>query len=238
MRFRLTALTMIVAFGVAPAAMADPCPGAPPFTDVSAGANYCTNTEWLKNRSITLGCVGTNFCPNDAVTRGAMALFMNRLGDALTPIAVTTDLQLGGIDLDAGFFSAAVNVCQTPDFAVTGFPRRAHLSGAVSITAGGPVRMWSYWSVSSDGGTTWTSVQGNTQRQAISAAGEWASVSSFAAYNMQVGTTYRFALSVARGPEDPNLNDATAGRCHLLAQYFNRSGTESPYDQAAVRDLP
>ncbi len=28
-------------------------------------ANYCTNTEWLKNRNVTLGCVGTNYCPND-----------------------------------------------------------------------------------------------------------------------------------------------------------------------------
>jgi len=221
----------------APYAAADPCPGAPAFTDVSASASYCTNTEWLRNRSVTLGCVGTNFCPNDAVTRGQMALFMNRLGDALTPAAVLADYQMGAIDLDAGTFSAAATACQTPDFAVTGFPRRVHLAGSVTLTAAGPVRFWSYWLYSIDAGATWLIITGNTQRQAISASGEWSSVSNVSMLDLNVGNTYRFALAVHRGPEDPNANDATAGRCTLLAQYFSRSGTTSPHDPPPVADV-
>ena len=61
-------------------ASAAPCFGASPFTDVAAGETYCTSTEWLKNRNITLGCTATTYCPNDYVTRAQMALFMNRLG--------------------------------------------------------------------------------------------------------------------------------------------------------------
>ena len=39
-----------------------------------------------KNRAITTGCTSTTlYCPTDNVSRLAMAAFMNRLGDALTP---------------------------------------------------------------------------------------------------------------------------------------------------------
>ena len=62
-------------FVCAGAASAATCTGTPPFTDIAQNANYCTDAEWLKNRAITLGCTNsTVFCPNDVVTRGAMAI--------------------------------------------------------------------------------------------------------------------------------------------------------------------
>jgi hypothetical protein len=68
---------------VAGPAAAAPCAG---FTDVDSASGFCPNVEWLKNRSITLGCTSaTLFCPDAAVSRLAMAAFLNRLGNALQP---------------------------------------------------------------------------------------------------------------------------------------------------------
>lgn len=86
-----------------------PCSGAPPFADVSASAIYCTNTEWLKNRNVTLGCTGTNYCPNDAVTRASMALFMNRLADALIMPPTVTEATTWALTLTG----SANPVCPT-----------------------------------------------------------------------------------------------------------------------------
>ncbi len=49
------------------------------FTDVtvaSVGAAFCGYIEKLATDGITGGCGGTNFCPNDPVTRGQMAVFI------------------------------------------------------------------------------------------------------------------------------------------------------------------
>ena len=45
------------------------------FSDVGAGDFFCPNVEWLRNRSVTLGCGPGIYCPGDIVTRGAMAAF-------------------------------------------------------------------------------------------------------------------------------------------------------------------
>ena len=71
---------------VSAGAGAQSCAG---FVDVPASDGFCPNVEWLKNRSITLGCTDTtHYCPTASVTRLAMAAFMNRLGTALTPTAL------------------------------------------------------------------------------------------------------------------------------------------------------
>ena len=57
--------------------------------DVPSGASYCPSVQFLKNRAITLGCTATTYCPNDAVTRAQMALFMNRLATSLEPVFVS-----------------------------------------------------------------------------------------------------------------------------------------------------
>jgi hypothetical protein len=89
------AATMTIA--IAPAALAAPCAG---FTDVDDTSGFCANVEWLKNRAITLGCSSTTvFCPNAAVSRLAMAAFMNRLGTALTPAQFPLDVAPAAIDL-------------------------------------------------------------------------------------------------------------------------------------------
>ena len=100
------ALVAVVANG--PAA-AQPCAG---FTDVSGTSSFCPNVEWLKNRAITVGCTSaTLYCPNDPVTRLSMAIFMNRLGVALTPIELTP------VNAAAIAVNPTLNpvLCATPD---------------------------------------------------------------------------------------------------------------------------
>ena len=69
-------------------ATAQQCVG---FSDVLVSGGSCPGVEWIKNRGITSGCPtppgqppGSYYCPNDAVSRLAMAAFMQRLGKALT----------------------------------------------------------------------------------------------------------------------------------------------------------
>ena len=50
------------------------------FTDVPSNAYYHDEVNTLLNAGITAGCGGTNYCPNRPVTRGEMALFLDRLG--------------------------------------------------------------------------------------------------------------------------------------------------------------
>jgi hypothetical protein len=46
------------------------------FTDVDAANPFCGFIERLAQDGITGGCGGGNFCPNDPVTRGQMAVFV------------------------------------------------------------------------------------------------------------------------------------------------------------------
>ena len=54
------------------------------FADVPNSNIFHGDIDALVDAGITAGCGGSNYCPNQAVTRGQMAAFMNRLG-ALAP---------------------------------------------------------------------------------------------------------------------------------------------------------
>lgn len=57
------------------------------FPDVPDGAFYHDDVTWIKDRNVTLGCGGGNYCPNDFVTRGQMAAFLHRMGTGGSPRA-------------------------------------------------------------------------------------------------------------------------------------------------------
>lgn len=50
------------------------------FTDVPTSSPYHDSIAAVKNAGITAGCTSTKYCPNDPVTRGQMAVFLNLLG--------------------------------------------------------------------------------------------------------------------------------------------------------------
>jgi hypothetical protein len=54
------------------------------FTDVPNSNLYHADIDALVDSGVTSGCGGGRYCPNNFVTRGEMAAFMNRLG-ALAP---------------------------------------------------------------------------------------------------------------------------------------------------------
>ena len=214
-------------------ASADPCTGAPPFTDVSASANYCTNTEWLRNRSVTLGCIGTNYCPNDPVTRASMALFMNRLGVALSPeLFAQVDTAPGAVDLDAATPGAIV--CQTADYTVTGYPRRIHIVGTFAGLAANALDYQHEIYQSSNGGTTWTFTNSNINRSGTSSA-RWISSTTQYVMDAAVGTTTRWAVRLLRASGNlASTADFDESRCFLTVTVFNRNSATSPFDTSTV----
>src|SRR5687767_7859156 len=96
MRRAAMGLTVAAASGVTYVAFADH-----QFSDVPPTAIFHDAVDWMVNRGVTLGCTAGQFCPNDNVTRAQMALFMNRLGVALTPTLLPTakDGSLIGLDV-------------------------------------------------------------------------------------------------------------------------------------------
>lgn len=65
-------------------ARAAPCAA---FTDVDSTSPFCAGVAWMKNRGITSGCTATLYCPNDPVSRLAMAAFLSRL-DRVLPLTL------------------------------------------------------------------------------------------------------------------------------------------------------
>ncbi|MBI5962418.1 MAG: M4 family metallopeptidase [Chloroflexi bacterium] len=76
------------------------------FTDVSAGSFAAAWIERLAAEGITGGCGGTNYCPNQVVTRAQMAIFLLRAkhGAAYVPPPATGTLFT---DVSAASFGAA-----------------------------------------------------------------------------------------------------------------------------------
>ena len=89
LRHVLTAILMSIALP----AVAAPCAG---FTDVNDTDPFCPNVAWIKSRGITLGCTARLYCPDIAVSRLAMAAFLNRLGDVVLPPNVIWVASVGG----------------------------------------------------------------------------------------------------------------------------------------------
>jgi hypothetical protein len=68
-----------------------PACGTPVFNDVPANSPFCKFIEELVRRGVTGGCGNGNYCPQDAVTRAQMSVFVLRtLDPALNPPACTT----------------------------------------------------------------------------------------------------------------------------------------------------
>ncbi len=228
---RRTAVAAVAAFAAAagtPAVQAAPCVG---FTDVDSTASYCRNVEWLKNRAVTLGCTATTYCPTDSVTRAQMAIFMNRLGTALTTQRLVVDAAPGAVVLPAG---DPIRVCETATLPAAVYPRAGVLRAAVSGLGNANASAWAATPLLSlDGGTTWIPLEGATIR-ASSAAGAWSTASPVAGGPLPTGTAMRFAIGLRRD----DIAAATTGnladsRCQLVVEVDNANGTVSPYDVAA-----
>jgi hypothetical protein len=87
------------------------------FTDVPATAGYHNDVTWLANTGVTAGCGGTKFCPEKAVTRGQMAVFLHKM---------TNRVRTGHFSCDAYGFQPASS-------------STSYFIGTSGITADGPI---------------------------------------------------------------------------------------------------
>ena len=222
----VAASALLLAVVASGGAAAQACAG---FTDVPSSDPFCPNVEWLKNRGITLGCTSaTLYCPSGNVTRLSMAAFMNRLGTALTPVSLTP----GTAAAAAVNLNASPVLCQTADYAVTGFPRRAYVQGATNLSLPTPagVDVMSRVMVSTNSGASWTPIANTDQYATLypgQSPGNHVALAPFGWVDVNVGQTVRFGLQVARF--DAGTSNVTAS-CQVSAQVANRNGTSSPLD--------
>ncbi len=217
-------------FAASSSAVAAPCAD---FTDVEDTSPFCPSVEWMKNRAVTTGCTGTEYCPDDAVSRLAMAAFMQRLGVALTPAFVRKrDPAIGGLNL-----VGQQNLCATDPVAITGYPRAAIVRGLVNLytpNGGMDVKAWVVYST--NGGTSWitpASNDGTAYGSLYSGLTPPVDISlhPMNVLDLDVGSTYQFALAVIR---QTGTGDVANLYCENLVQLVNRNGTApGPLDAPA-----
>jgi len=224
--FIVTSATLI-AVAASGNAAAQSCVG---FTDVLSSSGFCPNVEWLKNRAITLGCTSaTLYCPNDAVSRLAMAAFMNRLGTALTPV------DLAPVSAAAAVVNPTLNpvICVTPwpGFVVTGFPRRAYVNGAVHLSSPAvALDVLANVVISTNNGGSWSQIANSDHYAALypgSTPAQHVSLAPFGWVDLAVGQTVRFGVGLTRFAGTGT--SVTAG-CSLAVQIGNRNAASTPLD--------
>ncbi len=212
-----------LAFGAA-------CSGPSPFVDVAAASGFCSNIEWVKNRGVTTGCAAVpgGYCPGTAVTRDAMAAFMNRLTDAILPAPTPIEAITGAMALTAQYTDNMQ--CQSTPFAAANYPRIFTLSTHLSVlSAAGTATIGVQPLYSIDGGTTW--VAPNTQPETVGLDATFTGhVTDEATFQVPATKTVIVAQGVATVSGGTGI--AANGRCHILVRQQSVTGSSSPYDVA------
>lgn len=149
------------------------------FGDVSDDNVHVPGITWVAENDITAGCGdGTNYCPNDSVTRAQMATFMQRLAGHAAGVAASVDAAtVGGFTAaelmagDGGISGASVESSQVTLATGDAFETLTTSCGAGEIALAGGYTLLngpnegaslgaSEWFVVSDGpnqaGTGWT----------------------------------------------------------------------------------
>ena len=212
-RLRVAFLAVLLALSTPPS-VAAPCAG---FTDVDSADPFCSNVEWLKSRGVTLGCTATLYCPGSVVSRLQMAAFMNRLGGALTPVAVETGETPGTVDLDANGV-----VCQSAEFVATDYPRWAYVDATLSALAPSNTVVAADIAMTLNGGASWVTLSSGLPNRGTIVANAWAGISDIATVELAVGQKVRWGIKLSRGGV-AGLSDISDSRCRLRAVIYGRN---------------
>ena len=199
--------------------LAAPCVG---FTDIDDTNPFCPNVEWLRNRAVTLGCTTTSeYCPSAAVSRLAMAAFLNRLGRALSPTKLYGESNGDALDLDA---PPAV-VCPTETIPLVDYPRAAKAGAVMSANFAGTGTVALKLVVSTDGGASWSAM--HSHAASAGGANRWVNAAVWKGdYPVAPGASYRFGLHASR--TGSGSGDAGAWNCQLEVVVTSRTGAASP----------
>ncbi len=186
------------------------------FSDVPTSAIYHDAASWLATRAVTLGCATGLFCPDDFVTRAQMALFMNRLGKALSPTFLIAEAVPGAQDIDASPI-----LCQTTDYTPT-FPQRAKADGWIALDPAGVMNVSVRLVYSTNAGASWFLVATLQNLAGATATDEWFSLYHTGVVDLTAGTPYRFGIQIGR-VLGGGTADATNSRCSVFVQLTNRN---------------
>ena len=197
------------------------------FSDVLTGVFYHNAVEWVFNRGITAGCAPGLYCPDAAVTRGQMAVFLRALGNVVTPQVILAESFGTGVDLDADPV-----VCATVDYSPS-HAQRILARGWLSLLSGGAMNTRILLVSSTNAGTTWNLMPAEGGSNGIpnagqSVAGFWSTATGFAYQDLAPGTTYRFGVRVSRSLTVGGTADATNHECELFGEIINRNPGTSP----------
>lgn len=187
------------------------------FADVPTSASYHAAVDWIADRGVTLGCATNLYCPDGLVTRAQMALFMQRLGNALTPRVLSGDSAVV-----TGAFSTLPTVavhCQTADH-TPDFPQRAIVHSAFHFATPSGFSFAVEPVVSTNGGATWTALPGQPGRggkpQEVQAF--YVNATDVGARLLSAGVTYRFGTRVQILQGSNIIGD---GGCEVVATIVN-----------------
>ena len=218
-------VAMLVLASLSSRAYAAPCAG---FDDVDTASVFCVNVEWLRNRQITLGCTDTLYCPNDTVSRLAMAAFLNRLGQVLTPVQVFEDDGMGAMASIGTLYA-----CQTGDVPAAPYPRQVMHVASVTIESVGELYYTLMTVSSANAGSSWSVPFASTTRTGSPEAA-YSTGTVVGMYALPANQSRRFAVRVQR------TSGATDGfatlRCQVAVSITHSPGTVTPFDSGDLRD--
>jgi hypothetical protein len=218
-------------------------PGFAGFTDVLQSNQFCPEVEWVRNRSITLGCgAGTAYCPNDPVTRLQMAIFLKREGDKLTPTIIEPVPQFDSVSqLDLSPPGGVVR-CATGEFVIPAdsYPRRAHFTGRMNLynpSASGQLVVDMVYTVTDPGqpaSTTWLPVPITAHFLAMYQGAAFVPVHDVSTYpngylDLAVNKSYKFGMRVQRLT---GTTSNVAVNCTNIVSIASRSSATRPFDGA------
>jgi alpha-tubulin suppressor-like RCC1 family protein len=192
------------------------------FDDVAATDALCRSVEWVRNRGITVGCVGFDYCPASAVNRLAMAAFMNRLGRAMGPYVVT---QVSGTSY---LSSQPYDSCWGPALSAVEFPRRAYIDATLSGSIASETEIEAYVAAAQDFGSSSVFASGPPARITV-AANRFATLRVTATVDIAAGIAPRFFLYTKRTAGTASNWETSS--CVMRMQLFDREAAFSPYDR-------
>lgn len=225
MRKLRTAIRMaatVAAIALAPAAVGAPCAG---FADLDDSSGFCNNVQWMVNRSITLGCTTSTYCPYNPVNRLQMAIFLTRLG-----INTATPTFLESVGGSTGLMLAATPVVCTLPGHTAASPQTARGRATFSARSLVLADIAAQFVESIDNGATWTPVSINQSLSSELDRYEALAV-LLPPRALDVGASYRYGLRVSRAAGSATIGNPDDYACRIKLYVENRNPLTPPFDE-------